>query len=62
MRLKSKVRCECEGQFNIFCNAASKLLICLSCHCCKVRYLGKVVSVKAQLKGKTRFFRVFELF
>ena len=22
---------ECEGQFNIFCNAGGKLLICVSC-------------------------------
>ena len=49
MRLNSKVRRECEGQFNIFCNTASKLLICLSCHCCKVGYFGKeVVNVKVR--------------
>ena len=41
------------------CNLASKLLVCLSCHCCKVRYFGKVVNVKALLKGKTMFFPVF---
>ena len=59
VRLKSKVRRECEGQFNIFCNVACKLLICLSCHCCKVRYFGKVVNVTVRLKGKTMFFHLF---
>ena len=42
MRLRSNVGRECEGQFNLFCNAGDKLLICLSY---KVKYFGKVANV-----------------
>ena len=44
MRLNSRVGRECEGQFDIFCNSAGKILICISC-----QLLSSVV-----LKGSKR--------